>query len=87
VRGDGTGNLRNIEHAFLALLDKQVLQFFPNAFGALRGRGEERAVAVVRRVILLEKPPNVDIALPQARCESAPGILCLRLSHNFFLFG
>ena len=36
VGGDGAGNLRDVEHAFLPLLDEQLLQLVPESSGAAR---------------------------------------------------
>ena len=39
VRRDGAGNLRDVEHAFLVLLDEQILQRVPDPLGSRRGAG------------------------------------------------
>ena len=52
VRGDGARNLRDIEHALLALLDEQVGELLPDVLRARGRRGEERLVAVIGRVVL-----------------------------------
>ena len=39
---------------------------------ALGRRREERLVAVVRRVVLLDEVPDVDLFLPESRCEILP---------------
>ena len=43
-----------------------------------------RSVAVVGRVILLEEPAHVDVALPQAGFESAPGVVSGFRRSRFF---
>ena len=77
------GIWRNIEHAlFLRSSTNRSSSFFQMRLRAFGRRREERAVAVVRRVILLEEPAHVDVALPQAGFESAPGVIDL-LIHGF----
>jgi hypothetical protein len=73
VRGDGAGNLRDIEHALLALLDEQIRERLPDALRARGRRGEERFVAVVGRVIRLDEGANVDLSLPESTLEALPG--------------
>src|SRR5690349_4379830 len=77
VRRNRTWDLGNVEHAFAALLDEHILQLFPNPFGALGRGGEKLSVALVGGVVLLEKPAHVDVPLPKAGFESAPGVLCV----------
>src|SRR5205814_8754351 len=72
MRRDRTWNLRNIEHALPPLLNKQVVQPVPNAFGAF-GRGrQEGLVSFVWFVIVLDEVPNVDFLVPKTRTKSAP---------------
>ncbi len=73
VRGDGARNLRDIEHAFLALLDEQIRERLPDALRARGRRREERLVAVVGRVVGLDEGANVDLALPESPLEALPG--------------
>ena len=73
VRGDGAGNLRDIEHALLALLDEQIRELLPDALRARGRRGEERLVAVVGRVVRLDEGANVDLSLPESALEALPG--------------
>ena len=69
--------------AFLAFLDEQILQLLPNAFRTIGSGCEESSIAIVRRIMLLDKPAHVDVALPQAGLESAPGFFGLRLLHRY----
>ena len=72
MRRDRAGNLRDVEHAFLAFLDEQRLELGPDALRARGRRREERGVAVVGRVVLLNEVADVDGRLPEAGTESLP---------------
>ena len=85
VRRDRTWYLRDVEHAFLALFDEQVFELLPDPLGAVGGRREESGVALVGRVVLLEEPADVDVALPQARLEPAPGVYPVSMFHDLLL--
>ncbi len=69
VRGDRARDLRDVEHALLALLDEQVGQLLPDRRGALGRAGEERLVAIIGRVVLLDEVADVDLLGPQAWLE------------------
>ena len=73
VGGDGAGNLRDVEHALLPLLDEQLVERLPDLLRARGGGREERFVAVVRLVVLLDEVANVDLLLPETGSESRPG--------------
>ena len=73
MRGDGARNLRDVEHAFPALLDKELVQACPELLRTFGGRREERFVAVVGLVVLLDEVANVDLLLPETGLEAVPG--------------
>jgi hypothetical protein len=64
---DRTGYLRDVEYALLAFLNEQFVQSSPDVLGAGRCKGEERLVAVVGFVVLLNEASNVDLFFARAR--------------------
>src|SRR5213075_3091737 len=89
VRRDRTRYLGNVEHTLpLAFLEEHRLQLLPDALRAFSRRCQESTVAVVRRVVLLEEPAHIDVALPQAGLEPAPGLFRVcRVGLSSFGFG
>ena len=77
VGGDGTRDQGDVEDALLALFDKQFLELFPNVSRPLGRGGEERIVPLIRRVVVLEEPADIDVALPEPGLESTPGVFRL----------
>src|SRR5580765_1210359 len=48
MRGDGTGYLRNVQHALLAFLHEQLLQAFPDFFRPVRWWRQKTMIAFIR---------------------------------------
>ena len=69
----------DVEHALLALLVEIGLQLRPYRLGPLRGTGEERFVAVVRRHVAQDEVANIDRALPAPRHRNR----AIRAGHPF----
>ena len=83
VGGDRAGNLRDVEHALLALLDEQFVQRVPDLLRARGRRREERPVALVRAVVLLDEVADVDLLLPEAGRNPASGERSRRVAFVF----
>src|SRR6185295_5016194 len=72
MRGDGTRNQRDVEHTFLPLFYKELVQPIPQVLGSLcRGR-KEGFVSFVRLVVLLDEVANINLPLPETCLESLP---------------
>ena len=71
VRGDRAGNLRDVEHSFFALLDKEFVQAIPDLFRALGSGRQEGSIALIGLVVLLDEVANIDLFLPETRPKSA----------------
>ena len=72
MRGDGTWNLRNVEHAFLSLFHKEFVQPIPQVLGPLGCGRKKRPVSLVWLVVLLDEVANIDLLLPETGLESLP---------------
>src|SRR4029077_3195079 len=54
-------------------------EFFPNALCAFGSRCKKGIIAIKWRIILLKEPTHIDVALPQAGLEPAPGFFRIGL--------
>ncbi len=72
VGEDARGNLAHPEDSLLALLGEQGLELLPQRGGPLRRAGQERAITLVRRVVLLDEVADVHPVLPGARGKPPP---------------
>jgi hypothetical protein len=72
VGGDGARHLRDVEHAFLALLDEQCLHRRPEVLRSGRGWREESLVAVVGLIVGLDEIADVDVFIPEAGLKPVP---------------
>jgi len=73
MRRNRAGNLRDVEHSFLALFDKQLVQTIPDLPGPLRRGRKKRLISLIWLVVLLNEITDVDFLLPKTRLESVPG--------------
>src|SRR5262245_24180096 len=64
VRGNGAWNLRDVEHTFLALFHKELVQPLPYLLGPLRCGRKKRLVPLIRLVVLLKTVTNIDLQSP-----------------------
>src|SRR4051794_31380262 len=51
---------------------------FPDLFRPLSRWRKKRGVSLERGIVLLEEPANIDVSLPKAGFESAPGLFRVR---------
>jgi len=74
VSGQAADHFRlHIQHAALgALFFLQLLQGTPQLIGSLRGVRQERLVAIVRGVVLLDKVADVDFLFPDTALKAFP---------------
>ena len=74
VRSQAADDLRlHIQHAaFGALFLLELLQSSPQLVGRLGGAGQERLVAVVRGIVLLDEVADVDFLFPDAALKAFP---------------
>ena len=72
MRRDRAGDLGDVEHALLSLLDEERVSF-SQIICRPRGRGrEEGLVPVVAAVVELDEGPDVDLLLPERPAETLP---------------
>ena len=74
MRRNGARNLGNIQDAFLAFRDKQLIQTRPDFLRSVRRRCEKPTVSFVGSVVLLDKVPDVDFFLPESDVETLPRV-------------
>src|SRR4051794_5133688 len=58
---------------------------FPDLFRPLSRWRKKRGVSLERGIVLLEEPANIDVSLPKAGFESAPGLFRVRKRRRRFL--
>ena len=57
------------------LLPEQFFKFGAHCLGAGRGPCQKTGAAVIRRVVLLDEVPHVDLSFPIAACKAFPCFL------------
>src|ERR1051325_5585546 len=72
MRRDRTGNLRDVQHAFLAFFHKELVQLLPDLSRTPGCANQERFITFVWLVVLLDEIANVDLFLPKPAGESLP---------------
>src|SRR3954463_8583550 len=76
-----TWDRRYVQHPFAPLLNEQLTEAVPEFLRAVGRRRQERLIAIVRIVVVLNEVPNVDFLLPGPSSKLVPRRNCFVLLH------